>query len=55
MRIDFEIHQLLKDGKLSPLNYEIQYQERDKADRVANLKALLSTRQHYRKLISTLD
>lgn len=51
-RIDTEIHQLLRDGKLSLLNYGLPIQDDEKANRTANLKALLSTRQHYRELLA---
>lgn len=50
-QIDSEIHSLLKDGKLSPLNYDFSFQDHEKTDRAANLKALIIVRQHYRKLI----
>lgn len=47
-RIDREIDQLLRTGKLSPLEYDLPVDQAAKTNRRANLKALLAARRHYR-------
>ena len=47
LRIDREIEALLRQGKLSSLDYELPFSKHDKSHRKANLKALLAARRHY--------
>ena len=48
-RIDREIEELLREGKLSLLEYDLPVGEFAKTNRAANLKALLAARRHYRE------
>lgn len=47
-RIDREIQDLLKLGKLSDLEYGLEFSPEARTDRKKNLKALLSARRHWR-------
>jgi hypothetical protein len=49
-RIDREIEALLRAGRLSPLRYDLEFSQLAKANRAANLKALLTARRHYHEL-----
>jgi hypothetical protein len=50
-QIDLDITNLVRDGKLSALNYATGGQAGRSADRAGNLRALLDARAHYQKLL----
>lgn len=50
-QIDLDITNLVRDGKLSALNYATGGQAGRSADRAGNLRALLEARAHYQKLL----
>jgi len=54
-RIDREIFDLLKNGKLSPLDYELDFPPEAQTDRRENLKALLKARQHFQEKAACND
>ena len=49
-RIDREIEALLRDGRLSRLDYDLVCPPTARVNRLANLKALLAARRHYRAI-----
>jgi len=50
-QIDLDITNLVRDGKLSALNYSVGGQAGRTADRAGNLRALLDARTHYQQLL----
>ena len=52
-QIDLDITNLVREGKLSALNYSVGGQAGRTADRAGNLRALLDTRTYYQQLLST--
>lgn len=50
-QIDLDITNLVRDGKLSALNYAVGGEEGQRTDRAANLLALLEARKHYERLL----
>ena len=53
-QIDLDITNLVREGKLSALNYSIGGQASRTADRAGNLRALLEARSQYQQLINSL-
>lgn len=53
-QIDLDITNLVREGKLSALNYTVGGQAGRTADRAGNLRALLEARTHYQKLLDRL-
>ncbi|MBD3673487.1 MAG: hypothetical protein HUJ26_08165 [Planctomycetaceae bacterium] len=52
-QIDLDITNLVRDGKLSALNYAVGGQAGRTADRAGNLRALLDARTHYQQLLES--
>ena len=50
-QIDLDITNLVRDGKLSALNYATGGQAGRSSDRAGNLRALLEARAHYQTLL----
>ena len=50
-QIDLDITNLVRDGKLSALNYAVGGQAGRTADRAGNLRALLEARKFYQQLL----
>lgn len=53
-QIDLDIANLVREGKLSALNYSTGGAAGRTADRAGNLRALLAARAHYEKLLHAL-
>lgn len=53
-QIDLDITNLVRDGKLSALNYAVGGQAGRTADRAGNLRALLDARTHYQQLLERI-
>jgi hypothetical protein len=53
-QIDLDITNLVREGKLSALNYTVGGQAGRTADRTGNLRALLEARTYYQKLLDRL-
>ena len=53
-QIDLDITNLVRDGKLSALNYAVGGQTGRTADRSGNLRALLDARTHYQQLLESI-
>ncbi len=53
-QIDLDITNLVREGKLSALNYSIAGQAGRTADRAGNLRALLEARMHYEALLKSI-
>lgn len=53
-QIDLDITNLVRDGKLSALNYSVGGQAGRTADRAGNLRALLDARTHYQQLLERI-
>lgn len=53
-QIDLDITNLVREGKLSALNYSVGGQAGRTADRAGNLRALLEARTYYQKLLDRL-
>lgn len=53
-QIDLDIMNLVRDGKLSALRYGLAGQRGQPTDRATNLRALLTARSHYEKLLKSL-
>jgi hypothetical protein len=48
-RIDREIEALLREGRLTMLDYDMAFSQLARTNRAANLKALLTARRHCRE------
>lgn len=51
-QIDLDITNLVRDGKLSALKYNLPGQAGQSTDRAANLQALLAARSYYQQLLN---
>jgi len=53
-QIDLDITNLVRDGKLSALKYDIAGAGKQTTDRASNLKALLDARTFYQEMLHAL-